>query len=99
MPISRPGRIEEFALRTVETVRLGASGTQSVVVDKRSPLERWFGGETRLEAARAWSWCGGGKGKREAEPNKLRTEFVADVHRLRGRVFKVQPHLRNGVIC
>ena len=64
-------------------------------------MERWFGGETRFETARAFTtlqWIGCGNRTQDAEPDELRTEFVADVHGLSGCVFEVQPHLRNGVV-
>src|SRR6266850_4618084 len=93
---------------------LGASGTQSrwlLTVGgpalepapdaSSSPLERWFWGETRLEAARALTTLQGigcGSRRQDAKRDELRTEFVADVHRLGGCAFEVQPHLRDGVI-
>jgi hypothetical protein len=61
----------------------------------------WFGAEARLEAAPALTtlqWIGCGSGRQDAEPDELRTELVADVYRLRGCVFEVQPHLRDGAI-
>src|SRR4030095_3465856 len=36
--------------------------------------------------------------RHDAEPDELRTEFVADVHDLRWRFFEVEPHLLDGVV-
>ena len=35
--------------------------------------------------------------RQHAEPNQLRTKLVPDVHRVRGCLFEVQPHLGHGV--
>src|SRR5437016_276324 len=66
----------------------------------RSPLAWRFGAEAWREAVRTLTTLeriGRGRGRQDAEPDELRTELVADVHRLHGCVFEVQPHLRDGV--
>ena len=63
-------------------------------------LTRRLWAEARLEPAGTFALLqtiGGHRRRQDAEPDELRPELVADVHRLRGRLFKVQPHLLHGV--
>src|SRR5216110_3291777 len=70
-------------------------------LQERSSWARRLKAETWREAVRALTTLqriDRGRGREDPEPDELRTELVANVHRLRGCLFQRQPDLRDRVI-
>jgi hypothetical protein len=87
------------AVPATRMARVSSSEPEHTVRRSRSSLARRFGAEARRETVRALTTLqriGGGSGQ-DAEPDELRMELVADVDRLHGCVFEVQPDLHDGV--
>ena len=100
MAISVPVLTEKQIVIVVDDPAAPGGNQSRWLEGSRSSLARRFGAEPRREAMRALTTLQGigrGSGRQDAESDELRMELVADVHRLHGCVFEVQPHPRDGV--